>query len=180
MTTSADRIGRVVWTVGSIVVVESLVFGLSCLPAFLFWTWALSWATPPWPLVRPLILSISLVPAYLVFATTLVLLSAASTAAFGWRTAPSRRVAAGRSRLGLAQLVALHDLDARGARAGRHLLPELAALDLVHEAQWRPHRERRLHQQPVDLRSQPAGVGRRRGDWRERSPVGSHRRRAAW
>ena len=92
---------RVVWTVRSIVVVESLVFGLSGLPAFLFWTWALSWATPPWPLVRPLILAISLVPAYLVFATTLVLLSAASTAPFGWRTAPRRRVAAGRSRWGL-------------------------------------------------------------------------------
>ena len=45
---------RVTWTVVSIFVVECLVFGLSGLPAFLFWTWALSWATPPWPLVRPL------------------------------------------------------------------------------------------------------------------------------
>ena len=82
------RTGRVVWTVCSIFVVESLVFGLSGLPAFLFWTWALSWATPPLPLVRPLILAVSLVPAYLVFATTLVVLSALSTGLFGWRTAP--------------------------------------------------------------------------------------------
>lgn len=82
------RAGRVVWTLISIFTVESLVFGLSGLPAFLFWTWALSWATPPWPLVRPLVLAVSLVPAYLVFATTLVVLSAASTRILGWRTAP--------------------------------------------------------------------------------------------
>src|SRR5919106_1176273 len=83
-----NKTWRVAWTVCSIFVVESLVLGLSGLPAFLFWTWALSWATPPWPLVRPLILAMSLVPAYLVFATTLVALSAASTGLFGWRTAP--------------------------------------------------------------------------------------------
>jgi acetyltransferase-like isoleucine patch superfamily enzyme len=84
---SIGRAARVTWTVISIFTVECLVFGLSGLPAFLFWTWALSWATPPWPLVRPLILAVSLVPAYLVFATTLILLSAGSTALFGWRTA---------------------------------------------------------------------------------------------
>ena len=66
---SVARAGRVAWTVVTIFIVECLVFGLSGLPAFLFWTWALSWATPPLPLVRPLILAISLVPAYLVFAT---------------------------------------------------------------------------------------------------------------
>jgi acetyltransferase-like isoleucine patch superfamily enzyme len=86
--TSLARAGRVTWTVATIFVVECLVFGLSGLPAFLFWTWALSWATPPWPLVRPLVLAISLVPAYLVFATTLIVLSAGSTRLFGWRTAP--------------------------------------------------------------------------------------------
>jgi acetyltransferase-like isoleucine patch superfamily enzyme len=85
---SLARTGRVIWTVFTIFVVESLVFGLSSLPAFLFWTWALSWATPPWPLVRPLILAMSLVPAYLVFATTLVVLSALSMRVLGWRTAP--------------------------------------------------------------------------------------------
>jgi acetyltransferase-like isoleucine patch superfamily enzyme len=85
------RTARVGWTVISIFIVETLVFGLSGLPAFLFWTWALSWATPPWPLIRPLILAMSLVPAYLVFSTTLILLSAASTRVFGWRTAPDGR-----------------------------------------------------------------------------------------
>jgi acetyltransferase-like isoleucine patch superfamily enzyme len=85
---SFARTGRVVWTVVTIFAVECLVFGLSSLPAFLFWTWALTWATPPWPLVRPLILAMSLLPAYLVFATTLVVLSAMSTRLLGWRTAP--------------------------------------------------------------------------------------------
>jgi acetyltransferase-like isoleucine patch superfamily enzyme len=87
---SIARAARVVWAVASIFVVESLVFGLSGLPAFLFWTWALSWATPPWPLVRPVILATSLVPAYLVFATTLIVVSAASTRLLGWRTTPGR------------------------------------------------------------------------------------------
>jgi acetyltransferase-like isoleucine patch superfamily enzyme len=82
------RTGRVTWTLCTIVVVESLVFGLSVLPAFVFWAWVFSWATPPWPLVRPLILAISFVPAYLGFATTLVVLSAVSTRLCGWRTAP--------------------------------------------------------------------------------------------
>jgi acetyltransferase-like isoleucine patch superfamily enzyme len=86
---SIARTGRVVWTVATILVVECLVFGLSGLPAFLFWTWALSVATPPWPLIRPLVLAISLVPAYLVFAITLIVLSALSTHVLGWRTAPS-------------------------------------------------------------------------------------------
>jgi acetyltransferase-like isoleucine patch superfamily enzyme len=85
------RTARVGWTVISIFIVETLVFGLSGLPAFLFWTWALSWATPPWPLIRPLVLAMSLVPAYLVFSTTLIVLSAASTRVFGWRTAPDGR-----------------------------------------------------------------------------------------
>ena len=87
MPASFARTGRVAWTVISLFIVETLVFGLSVLPAFLFWTWALSLATPPWPLVRPFVLSASLVPAYLVFAITLVVLSAFSTRVFGWRTA---------------------------------------------------------------------------------------------
>jgi acetyltransferase-like isoleucine patch superfamily enzyme len=84
---SLPRITRVVWTLISLVVVETAVFGLSVLPSFLFWTWALSWATPPLPLVRPFVLAVSLVPAYLVFAVSLILLSAFSTRVFGWRTA---------------------------------------------------------------------------------------------
>lgn len=81
-----SRVTRVLWTVLSLIVVQTLVFGFSALPAVLFWSWAMSLATPPWPLIRPFVLSVSLVPAYLVFAVTLVLLSAGSTRLFGWRT----------------------------------------------------------------------------------------------
>ncbi|MEK6631641.1 MAG: hypothetical protein AABY89_12995 [Acidobacteriota bacterium] len=82
--------GRVVWTVISIFVVESMVFGLSVLPAFYFWTWTwtLTWAIPDLPLLRPAIVATTLVPAYLVFAVALVALSALSTRVCGWRTAP--------------------------------------------------------------------------------------------
>jgi acetyltransferase-like isoleucine patch superfamily enzyme len=81
---------RVTWTVLSIFIVETLVFGLSVLPAFLFWSWVLTWPLPgdAWPLVRAMVVAMSLVPAYLLFAVALVALSAASTRLLGWRTPP--------------------------------------------------------------------------------------------
>jgi acetyltransferase-like isoleucine patch superfamily enzyme len=79
---------RVTWTVLTIFLVESIVFGLSVLPAFYFWTWTLTWAIPDFPFLRPTIVATTLVPAYLVFAFALVVLSAGSTWLFGWRTAP--------------------------------------------------------------------------------------------
>jgi acetyltransferase-like isoleucine patch superfamily enzyme len=81
---------RVTWTVASLFIVETVVFGLSVLPAFLFWSWLLTWTIPedPFPLVRPTVVAMSLVPAYLVFAVSLVALSAASTRVLGWRTPP--------------------------------------------------------------------------------------------
>jgi acetyltransferase-like isoleucine patch superfamily enzyme len=80
--------GRVVWTVCSIVVVETVTFGLSVLPAFLFWSWVLEWVPDRWPLLRPAVVAMSLVPAYLVFAIALSALSAFGTRLFGWRTPP--------------------------------------------------------------------------------------------
>jgi acetyltransferase-like isoleucine patch superfamily enzyme len=82
------RARRVAWAIASSVVVESLVFGLSVLPAFLFWSWTLSWASPPWPLLRVVMVAVSLAPSYVVFSVALVVLSASSTALFGWRTRP--------------------------------------------------------------------------------------------
>lgn len=79
--------GRVAWTVLSMFMVQSLVFGLSVLPAFYFWTWTLSWSVPAF--IRPAIVATTLVPAYLLFAFVLVALSALSTRVCGWRTAPN-------------------------------------------------------------------------------------------
>ena len=84
---TAAQTGRVAWTVLTMFVVQSLVFGLSVLPAFYFWTWTLTWSIPP--LIRPAIVATTLVPAYLMFAFVLVGLSAFSTRVCGWRTAPN-------------------------------------------------------------------------------------------
>ena len=174
---AAARTARVAWTVVSIFIVERLVFGLSGLPAFLFWTWALSWATPPWPLVRPVILAMSLVPAYLSFAITLILLSAGTTRLFGWRTAPD----------GAWRLADLEWplLDWSRYMISTHVVRVLVGTFFRSSPLWTWYMKlngarigaRRLHQQPVDFRSQHAGVRRRRRDWRERASVGAHRRR---
>ncbi len=66
--------GRVAWTVLTMFVVQSLVFGLSVLPAFYFWTWTLTWPIPPF--IRPAIVATTLVPAYLLFAFMLVVYQA--------------------------------------------------------------------------------------------------------
>jgi acetyltransferase-like isoleucine patch superfamily enzyme len=76
---------RVGWAVASGFVVESLVIGLSVLPAALFWEWHFRWSVPtPW--IRIVVLSMSLLPAYLLFALSLMILSAGSTRLLGWRT----------------------------------------------------------------------------------------------
>ena len=85
---TAAQTGRVTWTVASIFVVETVTFGLAVLPAFLFWSWCLTWLPEPWPLLRPAAVAMSLVPAYLVFAFALALLSAWGTRLLGWRTPP--------------------------------------------------------------------------------------------
>jgi acetyltransferase-like isoleucine patch superfamily enzyme len=85
---TAAQAGRVAWTVISIFVVETVVFGLSVLPALAFWNWTVTWV-PDAPFLRALILSMSLVPAYLLFAISLIALSALSTGLCGWRTAPN-------------------------------------------------------------------------------------------
>jgi acetyltransferase-like isoleucine patch superfamily enzyme len=79
---------RATWTITSIFIVESVVFGLAVLPAFYFWTWTVTWAVPHFPVLRPTIVATTLVPAYLVFAIALAALSAFSMRLFGWRTAP--------------------------------------------------------------------------------------------
>lgn len=67
--------------------VESLVIGLSVLPAALFWAWHFRWSLPAaW--MRIVLLSMSLLPAYLLFALVLMVLSAGSTRLLGWRTPP--------------------------------------------------------------------------------------------
>lgn len=84
------RTWRVAWTIVSIFVVESMVFGFAVLPAFLFWSVIQHWPFPrrQETLLEPVIIAMSLIPAYLVFAVALIVLSAWSMRLCGWRTQP--------------------------------------------------------------------------------------------
>jgi len=78
-------IWRLAWMILSIFLVECLVFGLSVLPAALFWQpfFQLSY---PSSVVRTVALSMAFVPSYLIFALSLMVLSAFSLRLTGWRT----------------------------------------------------------------------------------------------
>lgn len=75
---------RLAWSIASLFVVESLVFGLSLLPAVLFWQWHYQWEFgPAW--FRVTILAMAAIPTYLVFAVMLMVLSALSMRLMRWR-----------------------------------------------------------------------------------------------
>jgi acetyltransferase-like isoleucine patch superfamily enzyme len=76
---------RVAWTVTTSLVVETVIFGLSALPGVLFWTYHSRWHIPAeW--LRIVVLSMTIIPSYLIFAITLMVLSALATRVLGWRT----------------------------------------------------------------------------------------------
>jgi acetyltransferase-like isoleucine patch superfamily enzyme len=78
---------RVAWAVLSILLTESVILGLAVLPAVSFWTWLYDWsAIPEWAQV--IAMAMAFVPAYLLFATSILLYSAFAAWAFGWRTPP--------------------------------------------------------------------------------------------
>lgn len=76
---------KILWTLFSSFVVESIVFGFSVLPAVLFWAWHYHWTLPGPPWVRLAVLSMAFIPAYFIFAVSLMILSALSTKVLGWR-----------------------------------------------------------------------------------------------
>lgn len=76
---------RIGWTILTALVVESVVFSLSVLPAALFWDLFFARDYPSRP-VAVVILSMAFIPTYLVFAFALMMLSAVITGLLGWRT----------------------------------------------------------------------------------------------
>lgn len=76
---------RLLWAIVSIFVVESVVFGFAVLPAALFWEWHFHWSFP-YRWLRVVVLSMSFIPSYLLFAFSLMVLSALATRLTGWRT----------------------------------------------------------------------------------------------
>ena len=80
---------RFAWTVASLFVVESLILALAIWPAAAFFQWHLRWEISPW-LLRGVLLSAATVPAYLIFAHLLMVLSALSCRLLGWRPEPDQ------------------------------------------------------------------------------------------
>ncbi len=78
---------RITWTIVSMAIVEVVVFGLAVLPAAIFWGLV---AELPyrWSLLRTFVLCMAMPPAYLLFAISLMVLSAFSARLAGWRTPP--------------------------------------------------------------------------------------------
>ena len=76
---------RVTWTLVSVFVVECLVFGLAMVPGALFWE-IFSLRSYPFVLMRIVVVSMAFIPAYGLFAFSLMVLSAFSTRWLGWRT----------------------------------------------------------------------------------------------
>lgn len=79
------RYCRIAWALASVIVVGSVVVGLSILPAISFWDLLYRWSLDGWWL-RPVLLSMWFLPAYLIFAISLMLLAAGITRVLGWRT----------------------------------------------------------------------------------------------
>jgi acetyltransferase-like isoleucine patch superfamily enzyme len=84
---SSGTVFRVLWALLSVFVVESLVFGVSVLPAVIFLEWHFRWELS-WFWVRVVFLSMAFIPAYLIFAISLMLLSSLATYLTGWRSPP--------------------------------------------------------------------------------------------
>ncbi len=76
---------RSAWAIVSVFVVECLVFALSALPAYALWR-GLSGGDPLSHAWDVFVAALALVPAYLVFALTFMVLSAGATRITGWRT----------------------------------------------------------------------------------------------
>jgi acetyltransferase-like isoleucine patch superfamily enzyme len=81
-----SKYARAGWAVATILAVETLIVGLSVMPAFFCWTWIFTFVTPSNVALRAMLAAMAFVPAYLVFAMALAALSAVSTRLLGWRT----------------------------------------------------------------------------------------------
>ncbi len=78
---------RIGWTLLTSLVVESVIFGVSVLPAALLWRITLRWPVP-YDWLRILVVSTTLLPFFALFAFVLMFASAAAMRGLGWRTPP--------------------------------------------------------------------------------------------
>ena len=81
---SWHRMARALWAGVSVILLETVILGLSLLPPMAFIRWQGQWLMADW--LRLLVMSLAFVPLYALFAFALVLYSAAATKLLGWRT----------------------------------------------------------------------------------------------
>jgi serine acetyltransferase len=75
---------RIVWTVATIIVVQTLIVALSLLPVAIVWSYLVSLSATP--NLRLLIFLVAVAPSYAFFVLTLMPVSAVVTRALGWRS----------------------------------------------------------------------------------------------
>lgn len=78
-------VARLTWTLASSFILECVIFGLSVLPAALFWSPFFGLRYPN-GFVRTAVLAMAFVPTYLIFMVFLMVLSAIACRMLGWRT----------------------------------------------------------------------------------------------
>jgi non-ribosomal peptide synthetase-like protein len=81
------RAGRIAWTVVTIIVVQGFVCGAALVPVLFLWS-QIAVVTESSGALRLIVFSVAAVPAYALFAMLLMLTSAVTTRAVGWRTPP--------------------------------------------------------------------------------------------
>jgi len=78
---------RIAWAVGSLVLVEIVVCGISALPVVILWSQLVRFPSSN-PSVRIVLLSGALVPSYIIFVLILLFISPLAMRLLGWRTPP--------------------------------------------------------------------------------------------
>jgi hypothetical protein len=76
---------RITWTIATILVVQALVCGAALFPMVMIW-WLLLELTRGAETLRALVISLALVPSYVLFALLLMFVSALSVRALNWQT----------------------------------------------------------------------------------------------
>lgn len=90
MTNTESRAGfvRVIWTVVSLVLMETLVCGVSVLPVVVLWLPLIASPAESLP-IRIVAISLAVIPSYVLFALILMFASAGATRLTGWNTRPN-------------------------------------------------------------------------------------------
>ena len=84
----AAVVWRMVWTVASLVAVQTVVCGVSAAPVVLVWQWLISLAGSN-PITRWALFSVAIAPSYLLFAVCLMIVSPLSMRLLRWHTPPN-------------------------------------------------------------------------------------------